>query len=335
MQAMDINVSVIIPCLNCEGVISTQLSALERQACDRPWEIIVSDNGSKDETLKVVKTYQARMPHLRVVDSSARKGSGPARNIAVTQAKGDYIVFCDADDQVRPGWLQALIDALDTHEVVIGALDLLALNQSWRVPDHHHFGTKNSPQTGLLPYRHIAHLKHASAANMALHKDIHVQVGGFDESIMFTQDTDYCLRLQKLGHSLTFVPEAVVDYRLRHSLLGTYRQIYRWGKYSVLVYKNHLGNSDGIQQMRYLVGGWRYLPMKLLKIRKKSDVFKLVGWLGGRVGEVEGCLKYLIIPKLDITNLTLPRKSGHPRKADNEKAKALVNENMNQAEIGK
>lgn len=298
METVETQLSVIVPCINCEDVISTQLSALEGQICDRPWEIIISDNGSTDKTLEVVKTYQARMPHLRVVNSSARKGAGAARNIAVAQAKGEYIVFCDADDQVHPGWLQALANALDTHEVVAGVLDLLVLNQSWRVPDHHHFGTKDSPHVGLLSYRHIPHLKHAPAANMALHKDIHVKVGGFDESVMFNQDMDYCLRLQKLGYSLTFVPEAVIDYRLRHSLLGTYRQIYRWGKYSVLVYKNHVGNGDGIQQMRYLFGGWRYLPLKLLRIRKKSDVFKLVGWLGGRIGEVEGCLKYFVMPKL-------------------------------------
>lgn len=293
-----IEVSVVVPCINCESVISTQLSALERQKCDRPWEIIISDNGSTDKTLAVVKTYQARMPHLRVIDSSARRGAGCARNIAVTQAKGNYIIFCDADDQVHPGWLQALADALDKHEMVAGALDLVALNEPWRVPDRHHFGTQDSPQTSLLPYAPMPKLNHAPAANMGLHKYVHVQVGGFDESLMFNQDMDYCIRVQKLGYSLTFVPKAVVDYRLRHSLLKTYLQSYRWGKYGVIVYRNNLGNNNGIQQLRFLFGGWRHLPMILLRTNKKSGMFDLATWLGRRVGEMQGCIKYLILPKL-------------------------------------
>lgn len=295
-----VKLSVILPCLNCESVISTQLSALEQQRCDQPWEIIIADNGSTDKTLDIVHKYQSRMPHLRVVDSSARPGAGAARNLAVPLAKGDYIVFCDADDEVCPGWLQALANALNNHYLVAGTLDLLKLNEAWRIPDHHHFGTRVSPHTETLPYRHAPHLRHAPAANLAIHKDLHSKIKGFDESIVFNQDMDYCLRLQQLGYPLTFVPEAVINYRLRHSMAETYRQMYRWGKYSVLVYRKHLGDKDIVQQLRFLFGGWRYLPGNVLRLRRRSDLFDLVGWLGGRLGEMHGCLLYLIFPKLKL-----------------------------------
>lgn len=295
-----VRLSVILPCLNCESVIATQLSALEQQRCDRPWEIIISDNGSTDKTLEIVQQYQSRLPHLRVIDSSARRGAGPARNLAVPFAQGDCIVFCDADDQVCPGWLQALANALDHHQLVAGALDLLALNQPWRIPDQHHFGTRESPHTEAFRYRHAPHLRHASASNLALHKDLHFRINGFDESIAFNQDMDDCLRLQKLGCQLTFVPEAVINYRLRHSMAGTYRQGYRWGKYSVLIYKKHLGDQDIVQQFRFVFGGWRHLPAMILKLRQRSDLFELAGWLGGRFGEINGCLTYLLAPKLKL-----------------------------------
>jgi glycosyltransferase involved in cell wall biosynthesis len=294
----EVGLSVIVPCLNCEDVIATQLTALEGQRCDRPWEILIADNGSTDRTLGIVQDYQTRMPHLRIVDASARRGAGPARNIAALEARGHALAFCDADDAVRPGWVQAMVTALDQHDVVAGALDLQALNPAWRLPKYHHFGIPGSPHTDVFRYRHAPHLRHASASNLAVRRSLHLEVGGFDETIRFNQDMDYCLRLQTLGYSLTFVPEAIVDYRLRHTLGATCRQGYRWGNYSVLIYRNHLGDANLTQHLRFLFGGWRYLPQILAGVRTRADWFELAGWWGGRWGEVQGCLTYLILPRL-------------------------------------
>ena len=64
--------SVIIPCLNAEATIATQLEALANQHWSKPWEVVVSDNGSTDNSLEIVKSYKDRLPNLRIVDASAR-----------------------------------------------------------------------------------------------------------------------------------------------------------------------------------------------------------------------------------------------------------------------
>ncbi|MGB3651561.1 MAG: glycosyltransferase, partial [Rivularia sp. (in: cyanobacteria)] len=50
--------SVVIPCFNAANTIAAQLEAFTKQQCSEPWEIIIADNGSTDETLEIVKQYQ-------------------------------------------------------------------------------------------------------------------------------------------------------------------------------------------------------------------------------------------------------------------------------------
>lgn len=69
---------------------------------------------------------------------------------------------------------------------------------------------------------------------------LHEAVGGFDESLPYLHDTDYCWRIQLAGTELHFVPEAVVHIRTRHTLPGIFRQARNWAEYNVLMYKRYL-----------------------------------------------------------------------------------------------
>ena len=95
----------MLACRNAEAHLGGQLEALAAQECDLPWELVVSDNGSTDRSLAIVREYRDRLPRLVVVDSSARRGPAAARNDGVRAAGGSLIVFCDTDDVVGPGWL--------------------------------------------------------------------------------------------------------------------------------------------------------------------------------------------------------------------------------------
>ncbi len=72
--------SVIIPCYNSEATLGVQLSALAAQVCRYPWEAIIVDNGSRDATSSLARSFADRIPALRVVDASAARGSAFARN---------------------------------------------------------------------------------------------------------------------------------------------------------------------------------------------------------------------------------------------------------------
>lgn len=287
--------SIIIACFNSEATIDIQLSALTQQTWNHPWEILIADNGCTDKTLEIVEKYQTHCSHLRIIDASGKKGSGYARNVAVREARGEVILFCDSDDKVHEGWVEAMGNALKDADFVAGALSLKELNEAWRIPDNHPFGTATYPQQKLPRYRHAPDLQYAAAANLGIKKSVHLAIGGFDENLLYNQDLDYCLRVQLAGYPLHFVPNALVEYRLKHNLKKSYQQFYRWGRYGLLVYRKNIGKGSTIDKLRFIFGGWRHLPAQLIKVRRRADLFELFAWIGGRMGEIHGCWEFLIM----------------------------------------
>src|SRR5690606_34073255 len=112
--------SVVIAAFNAERTLGEQLAALSRQAVRFPWEVLVCDNGSTDGTVAVVTEWQGRLPQLRLVDASARRGPGAARNAGAARALSPLLLFCDADDVVADDWLAPLHGALQREVFVTG-----------------------------------------------------------------------------------------------------------------------------------------------------------------------------------------------------------------------
>lgn len=225
--------SVVIACRDAAALLPVQLAALARQSSPVPWEVLVCDNGSTDDTVAVALSWAERLP-LRVVDASAGVGAGPARNAGVEAARAEYIGFCDADDEVGDGWLVALHRALGEHPFVAGRFDLGRLNSPRAVRSR-----RLDQQTGLQMSSAAVGLPHAGGGNLGIHRSVFRSVGGFDPSVRYLQDTDLCWRVQCAGYPLVFVPELVVHVRLRSTLRGMYRQGRNYGASLALLERRH------------------------------------------------------------------------------------------------
>ncbi len=68
-------ISIVIPCYNAAETIGAQLQAVAEQQWHRPWEVIVSDNGSTDNSIDIAERFKGQLPSLRVVDASDRRGA--------------------------------------------------------------------------------------------------------------------------------------------------------------------------------------------------------------------------------------------------------------------
>ena len=90
--------SFIIPALNEEGFIGKTIKSIKRQ--EGSFEIIVVDNGSKDNTVKIAKDLGCR------VIKEKEKGISPARNRGAKEARGEYLCFIDADGELTENWLK-------------------------------------------------------------------------------------------------------------------------------------------------------------------------------------------------------------------------------------
>lgn len=283
--------SIVVPCFNAAETIAIQLEALTNQQWDKLWEIVVSDNGSTDETLTIVEQYRERFPHLRIVDSSSRRGGGHARNAGALAARGEAIAFCDDDDEVAPGWVAAMGEALSRHDCVAGRLDFQKLNQPWVIKSH-----TCPQQNGLQEYKEPPYLGHAAGCNLGVKRWLHEAVSGFDETLFRLQDTDYCWRIQLTGTKIHYVPDAVVQYRFRQTLAGLYQQARLWGEYNVLLYKKYRELGMPHPSKKKMAKAWLHLLLKCPKIflgkeRRANWIWKF-GW---RVGRLSGSIKHQVL----------------------------------------
>ena len=214
------DVSVIMPARNAGATIAAQLEALASQAFDGRWEVIVADNGSTDDTVRVAERYRDRLPGLKVIDASQRPGSSHARNEGAAAAAGRLLCFCDADDVVAPGWLAALASCSASYDIVGGRLEMESLNsaivRSWRP-------TPRAADAG-------ASITFAPSGNMAIAAALFRELGGFDVEYLKAHDVELGRRARRLGYSIGFCAEAVVAYRLRADLAGLAVQGYRAGR---------------------------------------------------------------------------------------------------------
>lgn len=215
--------SVIIAAYNAEDTLGAQLEALSRERLDQPFEVLVCDNGSTDGTAALVQQLAASvLPELRLIDASARRGPGAARNIGAEHAVGEVLLFCDADDLIAPGWLQALSSAAAEADLVAGALEGRALNSSHRAAVAWEVSSEIT-----MPWwpRYPA----GASSNLAVRAEVFRAIGGFDESLRTGEDIDLCWRVQIAGYSFARSASAVVHSRQRDGRRAVFDQAFSYG----------------------------------------------------------------------------------------------------------
>ena len=215
------SVSVVVPAYNAAGTIAEQLEALAAQRYDGDWELVIVDNGSTDGTADLARRYRQRFEAFTLVDDGSRRGHSAPRNAGASAARGELLAYCDADDVVAPGWLQAMADAARHHDLIGGWLDARPLNddvtRSWHQP-----WPRDRLRSWLLPY--------AVSANVAIWADVLRELGGWSSDYEDGgEDVELSWRAQLAGYRLGFAPDAVVRYRYRSGLRETARQAYGIG----------------------------------------------------------------------------------------------------------
>jgi glycosyltransferase involved in cell wall biosynthesis len=281
-------VSVVLACRNAEKYLARQLHALANQACSERWELVISDNGSTDRSRLIMEEFRPRVPRMVVIDSSTCVGPGAVRNAGVRAAQADRILFCDADDEVGPGWLAAMSDALERNGLVAARLDHELLNEPWTRPNR-------NPQPGLLE-TDPQFLPYMFCAALGVRRSVHDSIGGFDESFHEAgEDRDYCYRAQLAGTPLVLVSNAVVHYRHRQTAMGMYRQARTYARANVRLYRDYRHLGLGRPPLTRAVASWALTPAKLfvaLTARRRFATW--MSGLGWRVGRLEASIRYRV-----------------------------------------
>lgn len=289
MRARPVNVSVVMAVLDAEDTIAVQLEALARQETSEPWELVVADNGCTDRTLELVDSYRDRIGLLRVVDARDRRGAAHALNVGVREAQGERLLFCDADDEVAAGWIEAMAGTLTRAAFVTSRHTVDELNEPWTLEARGPSRMLDGPM--VLPFP--PHVPIGPTAGMGVRRAVHEAVGGFDESVRTIPDTDYCIRIQlQTGVELEFVPEAVVHYRYRTELRGIFRQAARYAHDFALLQRRYDAASPGL--VRWLLKHWRPVLRDLPRVYRRGVRGRLAWLLGYQLGRYRGSLRYRV-----------------------------------------
>ena len=104
----DIRISVIVPVYNAEARLRSTLEALAAQTFT-DFELILVNDGSKDRSPEICREYQSLHPDRKIIVlDGPNQGVSRARNRGLDTAHGEWIAFCDADDQPEPCWLERM-----------------------------------------------------------------------------------------------------------------------------------------------------------------------------------------------------------------------------------
>lgn len=106
-------ISIIVPAYNVEDYIRTCLDSLIAQDYENI-EIIVINDGSKDDTLKIARAYERLYTNIKVIDKE-NEGVSIARNVGLEAATGEYIAFIDPDDWAEPNMYSSLLNSMKKY----------------------------------------------------------------------------------------------------------------------------------------------------------------------------------------------------------------------------
>ncbi len=123
MTAAAPELSIIVPAYNEELRLPPTLEKIAAyiHAANHTVEVIVVDDGSKDNTISVAESFRGLIPTLRVVSNGKNRGKGYSVRHGMQEARGEVVLFTDADLSAPIDEVEKLLPALSDHEVAIGS----------------------------------------------------------------------------------------------------------------------------------------------------------------------------------------------------------------------
>ncbi len=227
-------VSVIVPAYNAAQTLERCLTALAAQGFPSDeFEIIVVDDGSTDGTADIA----ARFSTVRLIHAEQR-GAAAARNRGAREARGDLLLFTDADCEPTACWIETLCAALVAPRVV-GAKGTYRTRQREWVARF----VQLEYEEKYARMRRAATIDFIDTYSAAYRRDVFLANNGFDESFptASVEDQEFSFRLAEQGHAMVFAPDAIVYHQHAATLAAYARRKFRIGYWKVRVHRRHPG----------------------------------------------------------------------------------------------
>ena len=253
-------VSVCIVTLNASKYLHHCLTLLEQSQGAEVEQIIVVDNRSNDNTVKMIHEKHSS---VTLIQNNRNEGYTIPMNRAMKEADGEYLLILNPDAFVKPKAVAALANFLDLHpEVGIAGPKVLNVDgtfqkscrrgvaRPWNVISYFTGLAERFPDNSKYTGYHLSHLDEnilnevdgVSGSCMMIRRNLIDKIDCFDERFFaYQEDSDYCFRAKAAGWKIYYVPEAeVIHYAGRGgSAAYKYRSLFEWHRSYYLLYKKH------------------------------------------------------------------------------------------------
>ena len=207
MQNSKLLFSIIIPTLNEEKFLPRLLNCLKKQK-EKDFEIIIVDGGSTDNTIKKAKEYTQFFQKLKILTTNF-KNVAKQRNLGAQKAKGDFLVFIDADSKISPTFLSRTKKALLKKP---GLIFLPKILPDIKTPD---ISLLFEIAYVLIEASQLTPKPFSSGGHLIVRREIFNILGGFDENVIMSEDHELIQRARKYGIIAKMLPEAKFIISLR------------------------------------------------------------------------------------------------------------------------
>jgi cellulose synthase/poly-beta-1,6-N-acetylglucosamine synthase-like glycosyltransferase len=228
-------ISVVVPARNAARTIGRCLEGLQAQSVSRDsYEVIVVDDGSTDDTRRVVQGTGVELI------TQLHEGPAAARNRGVAASSGEIVLFTDADCVPEGTWIEEMVRPFEDPEIV-GVKGVYRTRQRGIVPRF--VQCEYEERYELMARRRW--IDFIDTYSAGYRREVFLAEGGFDTRYpnASVEDQELSFGLAELGHKMVFNPRAVVFHQHPETLMAYSRRKFNIGYWKVRVLRRHPGKA--------------------------------------------------------------------------------------------
>lgn len=226
-------VSIIVPCYNESLTLENCIRSLSKQTYHR-YEIIIVDDGSKDNTLEVANKLRLNNPRITVL-TKVNGGKASALNYGIKHSRGKIVVSLDADSIFLNDTLTRLVAPFNNPDVAAVGGNIKVSNRGKMITKNQALEYISGLNIQRRTFAHLGCMQIISGAIGAFRKDRLLEVGGYSMDTI-VEDMDVTVTLARMGHKIEYIGEAVAYTEAPENSYDFFKQRYRWiyGGFEVL-----------------------------------------------------------------------------------------------------